>query len=228
MLRKISTTIIAVLVAATTALVAAPAAHAAPDTIIQNATPFTRGDQNVFRVKIHTEWGKSARIYLGARSHQWKPTRYGWVEFRVGRHTLRDNTPTTVTVKVYRNSRVLYTLRYRIADKHETRGEAILREARQEKGDRYRYGGTGPNAWDCSGLVAHAVRAATGKRLPHSSTGIRNAGQRVKSPRPGDVVWTPGHVSVYAGHGRVVEAARPGTRVREVPRWQHNPVYIRF
>jgi cell wall-associated NlpC family hydrolase len=226
MIRKIAGLLTAAALTLTAFFATTQPAQAESDTIIQNAGPFTRGEQRVFRVKIHTHWGKSARIYLGANPHQWKATRYGWVEFLVGRHTLRDNTPITATVKVYRNGRVLYTLRYRIEDVKE--GPLVVAAARAQKGDAYAYGGTGPSQWDCSGLVAHAVKQGTGKSLPHSSSGIRDAGRRVSSPRPGDIVWTPGHVSVYAGDNHVVEAARPGTRVREVVRWQSNPQFIRF
>lgn len=228
MLRKISTALVTLGVTLAAVFTVAPAEAATPDRVYQNAAQFTRGDARVFKATIVTAWGKSARLYLGARGHQLKTVRDHTVTFMVGRHTLRDNAPTTVTLKVYRDKRTLYVKRYRIEDVVETRGEAILREARQEKGDRYAYGGSGPSRWDCSGLVAHAVREATGRRLPHSSAGIARAGTRVHLPRPGDVVYTPGHVSIYAGHGRVVEAARPGTRVREVPRWQHAPRYYRF
>lgn len=227
MFRKAYILLVAVIVAAVPALVAAPAAHAAaPDRVYQNASQFTRGDARVFKATIVTAWGKSARLYLGARGHQFKTVRDHTVTFLVGRHTLRDNAPTTVTIKVYRDKRTLYVKRFRIEDVTLTPGDVALRAAKAQIGDRYARGGTGPSRFDCSGLTRYAY-AKAGVSLPRTSSQQRHAGQRVSRPRPGDLVWTPGHVSIYAGNGRVVEAARPGTRVRLVAQWQRNAVYIR-
>ena len=53
------------------------------------------------------------------------------------------------------------------------------------------------------------------------------SGYQVASPIPGDIVWTQGHVSLYAGDGMVVEAANYGTPVRHTAQWQDYAVYIR-
>lgn len=108
------------------------------------------------------------------------------------------------------------------------RTDRITTVARDQVGDRYQYGKAGPSRFDCSGLVKYTLERATDKNIPHSSARIRQVGQKVSKPRAGDIVYTKGHVSIFLGDGKVVEAAGPGTRVRVVKRWQKNPTYLRF
>ena len=108
---------------------------------------------------------------------------------------------------------------------------AFLVAARQ-KGDPYRYGASGPRAFDCSGLTSYAYRHA-GLRLPRTSSA--QAGQvrhiRRSSLRRGDLVFfTHGrrvyHVGLFAGfrHGRpyVLHAPYSGTRVRTERIWTNS------
>lgn len=82
----------------------------------------------------------------------------------------------------------------------------------------YVYGGTGPSAFDCSGLTSAAWRAA-GVHIPRSSSAQLHGLRHVSSPRIGDIIVYRGggHVALYVGNGRIVEAARPGTSVRIEP-----------
>jgi cell wall-associated NlpC family hydrolase len=110
----------------------------------------------------------------------------------------------------------------------DSRGERVVQVARAQVGDKYQYGKAGPTRFDCSGLVQYAFKKATGKKLPHSSAALRKKGKKVSKPKKGDVVYTKGHVSIYLGNGKVVEAANPRSGVRVVKRWQKNPTYLRF
>ena len=86
-------------------------------------------------------------------------------------------------------------------------------------GTPYRYGGTGPGGFDCSGLTGWAW-AKAGVRLPRVSGAQMSAGTRVGAfdLRPGDLVfYGSGHVGLYAGDGRVVHAPRSGRNVEVVP-----------
>jgi cell wall-associated NlpC family hydrolase len=93
--------------------------------------------------------------------------------------------------------------------------------ARARTGLPYLWGGTGPDAYDCSGLVMMAYRAA-GIDLPRTSQEQWAAGPQVSDPRPGDLVffpggdgtWSaPGHVAIVTGANRIVQAYAPGTGI---------------
>ncbi|MDR7383209.1 C40 family peptidase [Promicromonospora iranensis] len=106
-------------------------------------------------------------------------------------------------------------------------GAQAVAIAMQYIGIAYTYGGESPGTgFDCSGLIKY-VYAQLGVTLPHSSSSMVAAGYQVASPIPGDIVWTQGHVSLYAGDGMVVEAANYGTPVRHTAQWQDYAVYIR-
>jgi hypothetical protein len=93
--------------------------------------------------------------------------------------------------------------------------------ARAQIGKPYRWGAAGPDAYDCSGLVQSAYKAA-GVALPRTTAGMITVGTPVAKAdlRPGDLIFPdPGHVQLYSGGGMQIEAAKPGTQLREVPMW---------
>jgi cell wall-associated NlpC family hydrolase len=79
----------------------------------------------------------------------------------------------------------------------------------------YVYGGASPSGFDCSGLVMY-VYAQLGISLPHYTVAQWNATQPVSSPAPGDLVFFNGlgHVGIYLGGGRFVNAPHTGSVVR--------------
>jgi cell wall-associated NlpC family hydrolase len=79
----------------------------------------------------------------------------------------------------------------------------------------YVYGGASPSGFDCSGLVMY-VYAQLGISLPHYTVAQWNAAQPVSSPAPGDLVFFNGlgHVGIYLGGGRFVNAPHTGSVVR--------------
>ncbi len=72
---------------------------------------------------------------------------------------------------------------------------------------RYCYGGTGPSCFDCSGLAQTAWTRAGGK-VPRTSDAIAATLPEVplSEIRAGDILWWPGHVGIYVGDGRMVDA----------------------
>jgi cell wall-associated NlpC family hydrolase len=93
--------------------------------------------------------------------------------------------------------------------------------ARQQIGKPYVYGATGPNSYDCSGLIQAAYRTV-GVSLPRTTYQQVLVGVPVSKANLaiGDLVFPdPGHVQLYSGGGNVVEAPRTGLRVREVKMW---------
>ncbi|MET9931208.1 MULTISPECIES: NlpC/P60 family protein [unclassified Streptomyces] len=100
-------------------------------------------------------------------------------------------------------------------------GAEALRFAVEQLGKPYEWGAEGPEAYDCSGLTQRAW-AAAGREIPRTSQEQWETLPRVplSELRPGDlVVYFPGatHVAVYLGEGLVVQAPRPGAKVKVSP-----------
>jgi cell wall-associated NlpC family hydrolase len=114
------------------------------------------------------------------------------------------------------------------AAKAESSGAAVLEIAGRYVGVPYVYGGHSPRGFDCSGFTQY-VYAQLGVELPHQSERQRSVGRVVSraEARPGDIVWVPGHVGIYAGGNKMVDAARAGTSVQYRRMWQSNPTFIR-
>ena len=79
----------------------------------------------------------------------------------------------------------------------------------------YVWGGSSPSGFDCSGLVMY-VYAQLGISLPHYTVAQWNATLPISSPEPGDLVFFNGlgHVGIYIGGGRFVDAPHTGSVVR--------------
>jgi cell wall-associated NlpC family hydrolase len=111
-----------------------------------------------------------------------------------------------------------HLLNHRRAHPAHAFGDHIAAYARHFLGVPYSWGGTTPRTgFDCSGLVRFVYRRF-GIRLPHSSWGDLSYGHRIsrRSLRPGDLVffYGAGHVGIYVGHGRFIDAPHTGARVR--------------
>lgn len=91
---------------------------------------------------------------------------------------------------------------------------AAVRVARMQAGKPYRYGSTGPSSFDCSGLVNYAFRAV-GKAVPRTSSALKAWAKPVSKSAavPGDLIFLPGHVGIYAGNGKMIDAPRSGKTV---------------
>ncbi len=108
-------------------------------------------------------------------------------------------------------------------------GSSVISIAARYQGVPYVYGGSTPDGFDCSGFVSY-VYAQLGISLPHSSSAIGGMGTRVprSQAQAGDIIWTPGHVSIYAGNNMQIDASRPGTTIQFRPMWQSNATFIRL
>ena len=96
--------------------------------------------------------------------------------------------------------------------------------AEQQLGKPYLWGGTGPDAFDCSGLVMSAYRTA-GINIARTSEAQWATEHRVPASQvqPGDLVFfagsdgtttDPGHVGLVIGNGKMIEAYATGFPIR--------------
>lgn len=86
-------------------------------------------------------------------------------------------------------------------------------------GKPYVWGATGPNSYDCSGLMLRGFQAAGVRSMPRVSQGQQVWATPVdkKDIQPGDLVFfgQPAyHVGVYIGGGLMIDAPYTGARVR--------------
>jgi peptidoglycan DL-endopeptidase CwlO len=106
----------------------------------------------------------------------------------------------------------------------EVAGRAI-QYALGEVGKPYVWGATGPNSYDCSGLMLRAYESA-GITLPRVARQQYWAGAQlpVRQAQPGDLVFwgydrsnpdSIHHVAMYLGNGRMVEAANQTVPLRQ-------------
>ena len=87
-------------------------------------------------------------------------------------------------------------------------GQAVIDYACQFIGNPYVWGGTSlTDGADCSGFV-QSVYAHFGISLPRTSSAMRSAGYAVsyEEAQPGDLILYEGHVGLYMGDGRIVNA----------------------
>ena len=93
-----------------------------------------------------------------------------------------------------------------------SKAEQVIGWAAKGVGTPYVYGGTSQSGWDCSGYTSW-VYGKVGVDLPRSSGAQKASGKVVSQSeaKPGDLVWHPGHIGIYAGGGQMYDAGSPGS-----------------
>lgn len=87
--------------------------------------------------------------------------------------------------------------------------DVVLTAAYANLGGSYIYGGSSFKACDCSGLTMWCY-AKAGIHLNHySEDQARFCTKSLSNAVPGDIVWRYGHVGIYIGDGRTIEAHSP-------------------
>ncbi|WP_201330742.1 C40 family peptidase, partial [Lactobacillus nasalidis] len=96
------------------------------------------------------------------------------------------------------------------------RQNAVVALAKAQVGKAYVWGATGPNSFDCSGLVQWVYKTAIGQTVSRTTYTQVKEGVAVAvstaSLQPGDLLFwgsvsAPYHVAIYVGNGQYVSAA---------------------
>jgi cell wall-associated NlpC family hydrolase len=99
-------------------------------------------------------------------------------------------------------------------------GDRLVSRAMKYLGTPYRYGGTTPSGFDCSGFVYYLYGAVFGQNIPRMPHDMAREGTPVarNDLKRGDLVFfgyrgTFTHVGIYAGNGQFVHATHRGSPV---------------
>jgi len=106
------------------------------------------------------------------------------------------------------------------------RGKKIMNAAAKQKGTPYRWGGSSPSGFDCSGLVKYAVKKSVKKNMPRVAGAQMKKGKKVSKgdKRKGDLIGFYNgsgvyHIGIYAGDNKIWHSPRPGKSVEKVKIW---------
>lgn len=104
-------------------------------------------------------------------------------------------------------------------------GNTVVDRAYSQLGKPYKWGATGPNSFDCSGLVSYCLSGSYGTRLGTTYTFM--GWTRVSNPQPGDVCTNSSHCGIYIGGGQMIHAPQTGDVVK-VSSVRSNMIYVRY
>lgn len=118
---------------------------------------------------------------------------------------------------------------YHSTPENEALRRGLVLDALGQIGRPYRYGGTSPDGFDCSGLVQY-IFAQQGVSLPRTAREQHGAGDEIDldDAEPGDLLFYSfsrrgiDHVALYLGDGQAVHAPATGRQVIVAPignRW---------
>lgn len=98
-------------------------------------------------------------------------------------------------------------------------GTKVVSAARTRIGSPYVWGATGPQSFDCSGLVKWSYQQV-GMQIPRTSQEQVSSGKAITKAdlKPGDVVAFysgASHVGVYSGEHKMIHASTEGVPVQE-------------
>ena len=112
-------------------------------------------------------------------------------------------------------------------------GASVIDVAKRYTGIKYRFGGTTPAGFDCSGFVRY-VYAQVGVDLPRTASSQAAAGTRVSASeaKAGDIVSFTGkggvyHNGIYLGNGKMIDSPRTGKSIDVRDVWSSSVVFTR-
>ncbi|MBO1626692.1 enterotoxin EntFM [Bacillus arachidis] len=101
-------------------------------------------------------------------------------------------------------------------------GSSIVSIAQSLNGSPYKWGGTTPAGFDCSGYIYYVLKQAGHSGARQTVSGYWSSKQHTSNPQPGDLVYfsnTTGsggmtHMGIYLGNGQFISAETEKTGVR--------------
>ena len=95
-----------------------------------------------------------------------------------------------------------------------TKHTNVVSIAKQYLGVNYRFGGTTPAGFDCSGFVTYVLNKSGKQTYRTTAAGFYNKATKVSNPKVGDLVFFSNtfkkgisHVGIYIGDGKMINAS---------------------
>lgn len=111
---------------------------------------------------------------------------------------------------------------------------AVVSNAKAQIGKPYAWGASGPNAFDCGGLVKYVYKQAVNVDLPMGTINQEKYGEEasLKSLEPGDLLFYGSrgatyHVGLYIGNNQMIHSPQPGQMVTAVDINYFYPTFAR-
>lgn len=113
---------------------------------------------------------------------------------------------------------------YHGAEAPSAEAQEVIDRAYSQMGKPYKWGASGPDSYDCSGLVCYAL---TGNYGHPWTTHDYMAWTRVSNPQPGDICTSLTHCGIYIGNNQMIHAPHTGAvvSVGQVP---SNMIFVRY
>ncbi|MDR0127042.1 LysM peptidoglycan-binding domain-containing protein [Bacillus zhangzhouensis] len=107
----------------------------------------------------------------------------------------------------------------------------LVSDAKAQNGTPYKWGGTTPKGFDCSGFMWYIINKQ--KKISRQTTeGFWGSMKSVSTPKVGDFVFFttyksgPSHMGVYIGNNKFIHAASDGVTVSDMNSSYWKPIYL--
>ncbi|MGM9955744.1 MAG: NlpC/P60 family protein [Peribacillus sp.] len=111
--------------------------------------------------------------------------------------------------------------------------EALLETAKKYKGVRYKWGGTSPKGFDCSGFIYYVFQESQDITMPRTAAQLYSqVGLKTSEPEPGDLVFFKSgkrvsHVGIYIGDNQFIHSATSkGVSIASMDNSYWKPKYL--
>lgn len=90
---------------------------------------------------------------------------------------------------------------------------SVISEAKKHTGTPYKWGGTTPGGFDCSGFLQYAFKKGAGVSIPRTVAEIYKTGTKVSSLKKGDIVFFEtykkgaSHAGIYLGGNQFIHTS---------------------
>ena len=139
--------------------------------------------------------------------------------------SVTENTPTESETESSTDTVIIEDIVVETPSAEDTNvGSSVVDRAYGAIGLPYVWGATGPNSFDCSGLVGYCL---TGSYNRLGTTYTFMTWPQVSDPQPGDICTTYDHCGIYIGNGQMIHAPHSGDYVKISP-VQSDMIFVRW